>query len=325
MPSTARRTANWLTLWGVSCCVALTGIPAAEGDAEGPEPRTDGIAARYVGDVGIGADPAVVLAEDFEDDGLRERGWYDLNGWGKRLIVSDEDSATGERSLQLIYPEGHTGPWLRAPHFDRGYETLHVRYYRKWAAGWDWGGPGDGNGHDTRLVANGPDVGQRAYKDADAIVLMMESCTHFNPWKRGLFGLMQYTRKEYFSDAMQQARRARDPEGHRLRGREWWLATVDGSRSPRSEPGRWYCVEYGATMNTPGQADGRIQGWIDGVLVYDIQDCLIRDADQGELLWRRWWIGPYFHGGTTQDQRSAIDSLVIATDYVGPISQAQAE
>lgn len=281
------------------------------------------LAEQYPRDKGIGKDPAVIFHEDFEDDRLKERGWYDLAGWGKSLTVSDDDQATGRRSLKLFYPKGKTGPWCRAPHFDKGYDTVYVRYYRKWSDDWDWGGPGDGNGHDTRLVSGGPDTPRRAYKNHDKNVLMMESCTHFDPWKRGLFGLMLHNKPSVFNDTLKQSYKRKEQDGHKLRGREWWLATTDQSRSPKSEPGQWYCVEYMASMNTPGREDGEIKAWIDGKLYYHIKDVLIRDESMPDLQWRRWWIGPYFHGGTTKDQSSYIDSIVIATKYIGPIAEGE--
>jgi len=307
--------------------VTPNSAPIAEATPEAKPPVQAGapvaapscIAEKYPGDRDIADDPAVVFAEDFEDDDLKARGWYDLNGWGKRLVVTDEDKATGAKCLKLVYPSGSTGPWFRAPHFPHGHRTLYVRYYRKWADGWNWGGPGDGNGHDTRLVANGPGLPTQAYKAKDTAVLMMESCTHFAPWRRGLFGLMLFTKKPFLTDAIRASRKTQEAHGHRLRGGEWWLATVDRSRSPKSPPGRWFCVEYMGTLNTPGEADGEIKGWIDGELVYHVENCTIRDGAASDATWRRWWVGPYFHGGTTRDQHSYLDSVVVATAYVGPV------
>jgi len=306
----------------VLVCALLASVGLAQGGSgtkAADLPEGPGLAAKYPGDRGIGADPNVVFAEDFEDEGLRDRGWYDLNGWGKRLVITDEDQATGKRCIKLIYPKGSTGPWFRAPHFDHGYETLHVRYYRKWQDGWDWSGPGDGNGHDTRLVANGPELPDQAYKEQDMIVLMMESCTHFDPWKRGVFGLMLYTRSPYLTQAVLAAREPLKADGHKGKS-EFWFATITRERSPVSTPGRWYCVEYMGKMNTPGKADGEIKGWIDGRLVYHIKNVMIRDGDASNVTWRRWWVGPYFHGGTTKEQASYVDSVVVATEYIGPLA-----
>ncbi len=283
------------------------------------DPET-GLAQKYLMDEDIASDPAVIFHEDFEDDKLKQRGWYDLAGWTNTLLVSDEDKATGDKSLKLVYPKGKTGPWCRAPHFKQGHETIYVRYYRKWADGWNWGGEGDGNGHDTRLVSANPGLGKQAYKNDDMSVLMMESCTHFDPWKRGLFGLMLFQKKNHlFTPAVKQSHLSKKADGHALRGKEWWLATVDKSRSPKSQVGKWYCVEYMATMNTPGQEDGVIKGWIDGVLYYHVDKVMMRDKQSTQEKWKRWWIGPYFHGGTTKDQHSYIDSIVIANNYIGPM------
>ena len=277
---------------------------------------------QYPMDQGIANDPAVLFYEDFEDDQLKQRGWYDLAGWTRTLRVSADDQMTGKMSLRLDYPKGQTGPWCRAPHFKEGHKTVYVRYYRKWAEGWNWGGAGDGNGHDTRLVGGPPNLGRQAYKNDDMCVLMMESCTHFDPWKRGLFGLMLFQKKDHlFTPAVKKSLIGKAVDGHALRGKEWWLATIDKSRSPKSEPGKWYCVEYMATMNTPGKEDGVVKGWIDGKLYYDIKDIMMRDANDTTQTWKRWWIGPYFHGGSTKDQHSFIDSIVIATTYIGPLQE----
>jgi len=296
-------------------CAATLCAAAAEETAEA------GIASKYVKDAGIAKDPDVIFYEDFEDDQLRARGWYDLHGWGKALVVTDEQKATGKKSIKIVYEKGGTGPWFRAPHFKHGIETMHVRYYRKWMDGWNWKGPGDGNGHDTRLVANGPELPKQAYKANDMTVLMMESCTHFNPWRRGLFGLMLYTRGRYISGAIRASRKKQEEHGHRLKGGEWWLATTTKERSPKSPPGKWFCVEYMGKMNTPGKADGEIKGWIDGKLYYHVKNCMIRDGDAKSATWRRWWVGPYFHGGTTKEQWSYLDSLVVATRYIGPVAE----
>ena len=313
------RSVNLIT----AACLFLTGgcgaAAAAAGDAEAvPEPDA-GIASKYVMDKGIGKDPDVIFHEDFEDEDLRARGWYDLHSWKKHLLITPEDKATGSKCIKIVYPKGTCGPWFRAPHFKHGIETMHVRYYRKWMDGWDWTGKGDGNGHDTRLVANGPQLPKQAYKANDMTVLMMESCTHFNPWRRGLFGLMLYTRRQHITDAIRTKRREEEAQGHKLRGGEWWLATTDRKRSPKSPPGRWFCVEYMGRMNTPGKADGEIKGWIDGKLYYHIKNTMIRDGSAKDATWRRWWVGPYFHGGTNKEQWSYLDGLVIAKRYVGPM------
>ncbi|MBN1674640.1 MAG: hypothetical protein JXR37_26575 [Kiritimatiellae bacterium] len=158
------KAARWILGMTLLLGVGTSPITLVAGDGAA------GLASRYVGDVGISQDPRVVFAEDFEDDDLKRRGWYDMAGWGERLLISDEDR-----------------------------------------------------------------------------------------------------------------------------------------------------VEYMGKMNTPGKADGELRAWIDGELQYEITGVMLRDEKTSDVTWRRWWLGPYFHGGTTKEQSSFLDSLVMATVYIGPV------
>ena len=53
-------------------------------------------------------------------------------------------------------------------------------------------------------------------------------------------------------------------------------------------------------------------------VAFDVDGIILRDENNPQVRVRQWWLGPYFHGGTTRDQSSFLDALVIATDYVGP-------
>lgn len=101
--------------------------------------------------------------------------------------------------------------------------------------------------------------------------------------------------------------------------------------------GQWHDCEVGVVMNTPGQANGRLRAWVDGIPVFDKSDYLWRDpppyiapdpgnttqfppiADMGIL--QMWW-NDYFGGVgwiTQQDMTYHLSNLVIATDYIGPV------
>jgi hypothetical protein len=87
------------------------------------------------------------------------------------------------------------------------------------------------------------------------------------------------------------------------------------------EKGRWYSVEQFVRMNTPGQNDGVLKAWIDGVLVFTRNDLRFRDIPilKIESLWMNVW-----YGGTDpapQDLTLYIDNLVIAREYIGPFTR----
>jgi hypothetical protein len=75
-------------------------------------------------------------------------------------------------------------------------------------------------------------------------------------------------------------------------------------------------------MNTPGQNDGVLRAWIDGRLAYERTDWRWRDVDSLKI--ERIWMNVY-HGGTVpapQDVHLYIDNVVIARQYIGPMSLA---
>ncbi len=304
---------------GLCCAILAVGGFAQEGSApRAPDsPEGLGLAARYPGDVGIEQHDAVVLAEGFEDDRLPERGFYDLKDWGKNLKITEEEHADGTHSLEVFYPKGSTGPWLRAPRL-KGYETLYVRYYRNWEKDWDWGGPGDGNGHDGMIYLEPPGGPEHTYQEAHKLRIYLECASKvYGPWKRGFFGICISQKGQ--DPTLFESYKGFEAQGARVSGNEFRFPTVTGKRTP-IVPGRWYCIETMVRMNTVGQADGAVKQWIDGVLTFDVDGIILRDGNNPELKVRQWWLGPYFHDGTTKNQSSFLDALVVATEYIGPIA-----
>lgn len=81
---------------------------------------------------------------------------------------------------------------------------------------------------------------------------------------------------------------------------------------------QWYAIEYHVKLNTPGQRDGLLQGWIDGVLVMEAKG--LRFDDTGQKQIERVWMNLY-HGGqqvASQDMHVFYDSIVVADHYIGP-------
>ncbi len=85
------------------------------------------------------------------------------------------------------------------------------------------------------------------------------------------------------------------------------------------ENNRWYAVEQYVKMNTPGQNDGIVRGWIDGELVFERTDLRFRDTFNLKI--HEIWMNVYYGGGTpaSSDHHMYIDNLVIAHNYIGPI------
>jgi len=80
---------------------------------------------------------------------------------------------------------------------------------------------------------------------------------------------------------------------------------------------RWYCYELMVKANTPGQNDGRIAFWLDGVLSGDFQNLYFRDIDTLKID----RFGLNFHAGSSPNGeiKKWYDNVVAARSYIGPI------
>ncbi|MBI5693019.1 MAG: hypothetical protein HZC55_23330 [Verrucomicrobia bacterium] len=87
---------------------------------------------------------------------------------------------------------------------------------------------------------------------------------------------------------------------------------------PGLENNRWYCIEQYVRLNTPGQRDGILRGWVDGRLVFEKTDVRMRDVPALKI--ENVWLNLY-HGGTwtaTADHHLYIDDVVISRTPIGP-------
>ncbi len=98
------------------------------------------LAAKYPGDVGIGADPSVVWHEDFEEGGVAAVvARYDSysNSAGMILITDRPASSSGAHALELT--AGGSKPATRFyKSFGAGYDELFFRYYAKYVGAGPW-------------------------------------------------------------------------------------------------------------------------------------------------------------------------------------------
>jgi len=84
---------------------------------------------------------------------------------------------------------------------------------------------------------------------------------------------------------------------------------------------RWYAIETYVKMNTPGEADGIIRGWVDDVLSYEKTNVRFREVGHDDLHVRNLWLNTYKGGtqGNCEDGKLFYDQLVIATEPIGAV------
>ena len=84
---------------------------------------------------------------------------------------------------------------------------------------------------------------------------------------------------------------------------------------------RWYRIEMHVRMNTPGQADGVIEGKVDGILSYEKKNMIFRMPGHDNLHVRTIWLDVFKGGavGNLSDQQVYLYQMVVALkDWVGP-------
>jgi hypothetical protein len=81
--------------------------------------------------------------------------------------------------------------------------------------------------------------------------------------------------------------------------------------------GRWYRIEMHVKMNTPGRADGILEGWLDGQTVFVKTNMIYRLPGHDDLHVRTMWLNVHTGGdvpnGNCRDQKIWLDQMVLAT------------
>ncbi|MCH7669787.1 MAG: right-handed parallel beta-helix repeat-containing protein [Acidobacteria bacterium] len=85
------------------------------------------------------------------------------------------------------------------------------------------------------------------------------------------------------------------------------------------EHSRWYCVEGRVVMNTPGVANGVLEGWVDEKLAYYDDRFTFRGSADSGINVREFWSDVYYGGTATAPGTMSFDfdELVLSDQRVG--------
>jgi len=318
-----------------------------------------GLAAKYPGDKGIGRDPDVVFAEDFEEKNLQAIGerWSEVkNEEEKSLALSNEvpEFSSGKQSLKVTATRdkntgGHLFKVLKP-----GYDELYIRFYVKFA---------DDIGFINHFVKLQGSIDPPSYPEGEA------GHKHTNSFSTGLepqeISCMTYPFVPFSPPGIWHFY-TYWPGMHSWQNPDGTGTSFYGNDFESKEPvivprGRWQCVEFMVKMNsTPEQSDGEQAFWIDGKLAGRfapgsvkgdwIRDIFRLDEKKGKpfegFRWRtdprvlinKIWLllyvnpsegtaaknGEYLAKHTdikinTQTATVWFDDLVVAKKYIGPV------
>jgi len=275
--------------------------PAANQPAPGPE--KGGLASLYPGDEGIERDPRVLFVEDFETGTVDEIGarWGSIEKRENLGLSGDLHAASpGNKSIHIAR-NGHLFTHTR------GVDTLYARFYVKFHEKTGY------IHHFVHLVADRTP----------------------EPWAKGGAGETPSGEAKFSTGIEPTGRWGKFPPPgvwnfytywHEMKTK--WGSVYDGKQEP-IQPGRWYCVEAMLKANSsPDKADGEQAFWVDGELYGRFGGFRWRTTDKLKI--NSFWLLYYNTDQPAQHNKDPhpesrvmevwFDDIVVATEYVGPVS-----
>jgi len=295
-----------------------TGTGGASGLPEG----NSGIASRHPGDVGIGSDPDVIFADDFEgyNTGADLNNRWDAVYQNQYVAIATDAASVyrGGKSLQFTLPQqtaelSDGTDKLVSPEQD----VLFLRYYSKFQPPYDV----VGSSHNGSSISAHYFIGNTATPGvpADGMNKFLANLENWrgdaatpSPGDLNIYLYHPEQRSQYGDHFF--------PNGDVSPNTSIKFTYGPGFVSrPNIIPqlDRWYCYEYMLKANTPGVRDGRIAVWLDGVLVADFPGLRLRDI--ATLKIDRFGLSFHIGSNPNGQARKWYDNVVAAKSYIGPI------
>ncbi len=267
----------------------------------------------------------ILFEEKFEDGNLRDRGWYD----NTNPVLSTSHASPGStRSLEFRFTAGSNIP-------DRGSamrkkfapsESVYLSYYVKYSSNWV-GSQRGYHPHEFYFLTNkSGDWSGLAYTPLTLYVeqnemtplVAIQDSVNIDTSRIGQ-NLTSVTENRALggcngdSDGYGNGTCYRS--GNQYRNGKSWRAS--GTNLQRDS---WQRVEAYIKLNTisngKGVADGIIQYWLNGQLVMDLHNVILRTAKNADMQFNQFVIGPWIDSSPI-NQTFWIDNLVVATGRPG--------
>jgi hypothetical protein len=286
-----------------------------------PEGDT-GIARCYPGDTGIDADASVIFADDFESyqtgADLEDR-WDAVYQMDQiRMATETENVFAGAQSLEFTVPEQDeelSNATDKVLTDER--DILFLRYYSKFQPPYDV----VGSSHNGSMISAHYFINGNATPGIRADG-MNKFLVNYENWRGEAATTSPGDINVYVYHPEQ-----RDNYGDHFfpNGDVMPNTSIPYDFGPDfverenviQELDRWYCYEYMVRANTPGERDGRIAFWLDGVLLADFQNLRLRDIESLKI--DRFGLSFHIGSNPNGETKKWYDNVVAASSYIGPL------
>ncbi len=294
----------------------------------------------FLGWANPGFTATTLLQEGFEDGNFAARGWYDNTS---PKLSSTERIAGSTKSLELHFAKGAITPdnlgatmRIKFPETDSVYISYYVKHSTSWVGSGvayhphifyfltnldsEWSGLS--NTHMTTYIEEIGGNSVVAIQDSLNVNLANVgkdlTATSENRAVAGCNGDSDgYGNGDCYASGSGYAN-----------GKQWKSSsTLFSSTAGAYYKNDWHLVEtyikLNSITNNKGARDGVLQQWYDGQQVMNYTDVVFRTAQNPNMKFNQFLIGPYIGVGSPVDQTLWVDNLVLATGTPTPLSPPQ--
>jgi len=249
------------------------------------------------------AAPSVYLDEPYSEAPTEwAADWYDAD-IGTRNRVSQISDGVAGSGIRVSIPAGsHFGSAMHYQFVDQGLvepEELYYRYYLR--------------------VPDGPEHRDRGKLPGPAGLYSGSARNNIKPtssapgWSARMFFSPTYDGRD--SDHTQMGFYVY----HRDQASDNGDLLLWDTEAGTIRNGAWYCIEGHIDMNTPGQANGLLEGWVDEKLAFYQDNFKFRGSGELNIDIKSFWFDVYYGGtGTAPVSYSFdFDELVLSSERVG--------
>lgn len=241
---------------------------------------------------------APLFTENFDDERLHERGWYD----GRTFKISAREPYAGAGCIEYHWKRGSSVPDTSSAvrRLFEPTDTVYLKFHIRFSKGWRW----TGRSHHPHLLHFMTTENGRYHGPA---------ASHLTLYVEPQEGKLRL--------AAQDIQNKDKPHGLTqgpLRG--GYNGKFYDSEDILFDDDEWHCVEALFTLNSLDMqrdrpnSDGVARGWFDDKLVVDRDDVILRSTDVPDMKFNQLLLAPYFGPGLLpQEQTLWIDELSVGT------------
>ena len=240
--------------------------------------------------------------ENFDDDALTSRGWYDES----RISIAG-DARAGDGCIEYQWDseaKGIASASIRHPVSPA--DEVYLRFYMKLSKGWGWTGQ-NYHPHLTHFMT----TENSKYHGPAA--------SHLTLYVEPVNGKLRLAATDIQNKDMPHGLTQGELKGG-------YNGKLYDSEDVLFDDDQWHCIEAYFKLNTLDvendrpNPDGIVRGWFDNELVVDQSDVILRSTDFPEMEINQFLLAPYFGPGLLPHAQSLwIDELAVGKKRIGPL------